>query len=89
MILLADAEAPGASAVIERIDANLADWNRAGNLQNFKLTLSLGIAEWQDGKTLDEMLDSADRKMYEQKETDAAQTLISMQAPAVSSSKTQ
>ena len=89
VILLADAEATGASAVIERIDANLADWNRAGNLQNFKLTLSLGIAEWQDGKTLDETLDSADRKMYEQKETDAAQTLISTQAPAVSSSRTQ
>ena len=89
VILLADAEATGASAVIERIDANLADWNRARNLPNFKLTLSLGFAEWQDGKTLDEMLDSADRRMYEQKETDAAQTRISRQAPAASSSRTQ
>lgn len=89
VILLADAEATGASAVIERIDANLADWNRARNLPNFELTLSLGIAEWQDGKTLDEMLDSADLKMYEQKETDAAQTLITTRAPAVSSSRTQ
>jgi diguanylate cyclase (GGDEF)-like protein len=83
VILLADAEATGASAVIERIDANLADWNRAGKLQNCKLTLSLGIAEWQDGKTLNEVLDSADRKMYEQKGTDAVQTRISTQAPQV------
>jgi PleD family two-component response regulator len=26
------------------------------------------VAEWHDGETLDEMLDRADRKMYEQKD---------------------
>jgi len=29
--------------------------------------LSIGLAEWHDGDTLDEMLDGADRRMYEHK----------------------
>ena len=45
----------------------LYDWNAAGNLEDFSISVSIGIAEWHEGDTLDEMLDGADRWMYEQK----------------------
>jgi diguanylate cyclase len=67
LILLADTASPGAQKVCQRINDKLNDWNEAGNLEKFTISLSIGIAEWHDGDTLDLMLDSADRKMYEQK----------------------
>jgi PleD family two-component response regulator len=39
----------------------------AGQLGNFQLSASIGIAEWHDGEGLDEVLDEADQKMYRQK----------------------
>jgi len=36
-------------------------------LGDFKVTLSIGRAEWTDGKTLEEVLDLADRNMYQEK----------------------
>lgn len=67
LILLSDSTAAGAQIVIDRINTRLADWNEAGNLQDVRISVSIGFAEWRDGDTLDEMLDGADRKMYEQK----------------------
>jgi diguanylate cyclase (GGDEF)-like protein len=67
LILLSDSTAAGAQIVIDRINTRLADWNEAGNLQDVRISVSIGVAEWQDGDTLDEMLDGADRRMYEQK----------------------
>jgi diguanylate cyclase (GGDEF)-like protein len=67
LILLADTNAAGAENVIERINTRLDEWNDAGNLEGFRVSVSIGIAEWRDGQTLDEVLDGADRKMYEQK----------------------
>ena len=67
LILLSDSTAAGAQIVIDRINRRLADWNEAGNLEDFPISVSIGVAEWKDGDTLDEMLDGADRKMYEQK----------------------
>jgi diguanylate cyclase (GGDEF)-like protein len=67
LILLSDSAAAGAQIVIDRINRRLADWNEAGNLKDFPISVSIGVAEWKDGDTLDEMLDGADRKMYEQK----------------------
>jgi diguanylate cyclase (GGDEF)-like protein len=67
LILLADTTASGAETVVKRIDGTLDDWNAAGNLEDFSISVSIGIAEWHEGDTLDEMLDAADRRMYEQK----------------------
>ena len=64
LIILADTSRSGAAKVIERIRAYLLDWNRAGTLDGFELSLSIGISEWSDGVTLDELLDEADRQMY-------------------------
>ena len=82
VIFLADTDTSGASSVIERIEAKLADWNRAGNLEKVALSLSVGVTEWRDGKTLDEMLDSADRKMYEQKKPNGTGTSTPADLPS-------
>jgi GGDEF domain-containing protein len=58
--------------VEQRITLKLDDWNRADNLEGFRLSLSIGAVEWKDGQTLDEILDAADRKMYERKNARSA-----------------
>ena len=36
-------------------------------LEGITLGLSIGVAEWHDGESLDEVLDVADRKMFQDK----------------------
>ena len=67
LIILADSGESGAQIVIDRINGRLADWNAAAPLENFRVSVSVGAAEWHDGDTLDEILDRADHTMYEQK----------------------
>ncbi len=67
LIILADTGAIGAGRVVQRIRKYLLDWNGAGHLDGFELTVSIGVSEWSDGRTLDEMLDAADRAMYAEK----------------------
>jgi diguanylate cyclase (GGDEF)-like protein len=64
LIILADTSSVDARYVVERIRAGLVEWNRAGHLENFELSLSMGVAEWAEGKTLTALLDSADHEMY-------------------------
>jgi diguanylate cyclase (GGDEF)-like protein len=67
LILLPDTKGEGAQKVADRVNLRLDDWNKADNLEGFRLKVSIGAVEWIDGQTLDEVLDAADRKMYEQK----------------------
>lgn len=67
LIILADTNMEGAEHVIDRIHAKIADWNTAGHLEDFEVSMSIGAVEWHEGDTLDEMLDGADRRMFEQK----------------------
>lgn len=69
LILLTDTTASGADVVTKRIYERLQEWNNAGHLENFRIALSIGVAEWRDGETLDEVLDHADRLMYEEKKS--------------------
>src|SRR6266851_1119267 len=64
LIILADTPRAGAAKVIERIAGLLLEWNQAGNLEGFELSLSIGVSEWSDGMTVDQLLDEADRGMY-------------------------
>jgi diguanylate cyclase (GGDEF)-like protein len=68
LIILADTSCADARHVVERIKTGLTEWNRAKHLEKFELSLSIGIAEWAEGKTLDDLLDGADRQMYAAKE---------------------
>ena len=72
LILLAETTSTGADIVVQRINAKLQEWNEAGQLEDFRVSLSIGVAEWRDGQTLDEVLDGADHKMYEQKDVAAS-----------------
>ena len=67
LIALANTNAAGAATVVARIQASLNDWNQSSALEGFTVSLSIGIAEWTDGETLDEVLDIADRQMYQEK----------------------
>ena len=67
LVILADADSPGGQVVVARTATLLSEWNSAGHLKNFELTFSIGLAEWSEGKTLDQMLDEADRAMYSAK----------------------
>jgi diguanylate cyclase (GGDEF)-like protein len=64
LIVLPDTPAEGAKTVVERISNRLANWNRGKHLKDFTLSLSVGIGEWADGKTFEQVLDDADQKMY-------------------------
>ncbi len=67
LLILADASRDGASQVMGRIGAYLKEWNASGHLDSFEISFSIGISEWSDGKTLDEVLDAADHDMYARK----------------------
>ena len=41
-----------AATVVDRIETSLIDWNRSSSLDDFTVSLSIGIAEWTDGKTM-------------------------------------
>jgi diguanylate cyclase (GGDEF)-like protein len=71
LIALSNTNGAGAATVVQRIQASLNDWNQSSSLDNFTVSLSIGMAEWTEGKTLDEILDVADRNMYEEKSQSA------------------
>lgn len=64
LLILADTSASGAHKVVERIHSSVEEWNHAGHLEKFELSLSLGVGEWVEDKSLDEVLDAADQNMY-------------------------
>jgi len=72
LVVLSDTNAIGAATIVARVQAALKDWNDAGTLERFYVSLSIGVAEWQEGKTLAEVLDLADRNMYGNKQHQAA-----------------
>ena len=45
LIILADTSCVNAKHVVDRITTGLTEWNRAGHLENFELSLSIGVAE--------------------------------------------
>lgn len=69
LILLADTTVAGAQNVLKRIHERVEEWNQTKTLENFRLSLSIGTAEWQDGESLDEVLDRADHLMYDEKKS--------------------
>ena len=74
LVILADT--CQADKVIERINGYVRERNGAGNLDDFELSLSIGVAQWSDGKTLDEILDLTDHDMYAAKAASKIQSTI-------------
>lgn len=69
LIILADTStAHGAEVVTSRITKTVEEWNHSGHLQNYVLRLSIGLADWSQEKTLDQVLNEADQNMYARKD---------------------
>ena len=67
LVILADAPLEGAQVAAARVEKSVDDWNRAGHLEGFNLTLSIGLAQWSAEQTLDQALIAADQHMYADK----------------------
>jgi diguanylate cyclase (GGDEF)-like protein len=69
LIILADTSADeGAEIVKARLAKSMEEWNSAGHLKDFTMTLSVGMANWSEGQTLDYVLHDADLRMYAAKQ---------------------
>jgi diguanylate cyclase (GGDEF)-like protein len=51
---------------LDRLAANIASWNASNNL-DYKMGLTWGYARYEKGKTIEQVLDEADRMMLEAK----------------------
>lgn len=69
LLILADATMEGAQRVATRILKSVEDWNAQDQLKDLKVSLSIGLAEWTEGTTLDQLLMKADMEMYALKNT--------------------
>jgi diguanylate cyclase (GGDEF)-like protein len=67
LVILADAPREDAEIVRSRVERFLQDWNQGGHLKDFKLALSVGAAAWEQGKTVDQVMNEADQAMYSEK----------------------
>jgi diguanylate cyclase (GGDEF)-like protein len=85
LVILVDTSSLNARTVVERITAYVRDWNSAGHLAGFDLSLSIGRSEWVSGNTLDQVLDAADRDMYSRKLPEGRPTNLTSLHPAESS----
>lgn len=74
LIILGDTGVEGSRVVATRIAKSVEDSNSEGNLSGFDLTLSIGLAEWSEEKTLDQILNEADQNMYSTKEAQRSAT---------------
>ena len=74
LTIVSDASAAEARKVVDRMQASVGEWNKNSHLEGRSISLSIGVAEWTDGKTIDEVLDVADQDMYAQKATRASQS---------------
>ena len=68
LVILAEAAMEGAQIAVNRVEKSLDDWNKSGQLPGFELSLSIGVAEWTPGQTLDQVLTEADQRMYSMKD---------------------
>ncbi len=64
LVILADSPKENVDIVRNRIDKFVQDWNHGDHLKDFELVLSVGASSWGQGKTIDEIMNEADREMY-------------------------
>jgi diguanylate cyclase (GGDEF)-like protein len=67
IVILADTTSGGADTVIKRIKKCFDSWNDRTPLLNFELSVSIGVSEWKNGQTLQDIVNQADQEMYSMK----------------------
>jgi diguanylate cyclase (GGDEF)-like protein len=85
LTIVSDASAVEAMKVVERMQTAVNDWNKAAHLEGCDISLSIGLAEWTDGKTIDEVLDLADQQMYAKKAESGSESSPRARATSTSS----
>ena len=85
LTIVSDASALEARKVVERMHNSVSEWNKGAHLEDCNISLSIGVAEWTDGKTLDEVLDVADQNMYARKAEQASPSPRNVRAATTAS----
>ncbi len=67
LVVLESPKEHTAEKSLERLKANVAAWNKANTTVDYKMGLTVGFAHYETGKRIEEVLDDADRKMFEAK----------------------
>ncbi len=67
LVILADTGRADAAKVYDRMNKFVEEWNGEDHLEGFELSFSVGASEWQDGRTVEEVLEEADRELYANK----------------------
>lgn len=67
ILILADATRDAAQNVSLRLSRYLDEWNSKKHVDDLQLSLSVGMAEFREGLSFDEVLDAADSDMYANK----------------------
>jgi diguanylate cyclase (GGDEF)-like protein len=67
-LLLVNAKIPTATVALERIRAQVMQYDWEVIAADLRLTVSVGIAAWRPGETLTQVLNRADAALYEAKE---------------------
>ncbi len=67
LVILADTGRGDAAKVNDRMNKFVEEWNGEDHLEGFELSFSVGASEWQDGRTVEEVLEDADRELYANK----------------------
>jgi diguanylate cyclase (GGDEF)-like protein len=71
LIILPDTSTTGAVIVVNRIKESVQNWSGDNNLKRLSLSVSIGISEWNEGETLDSVLNDSDQDMYSEKRSSA------------------
>lgn len=67
VLVMPDTTEKQAGCALQRLLGSVVRWNQNPEIQDVHLSMSVGIAEYRNGVTVGELIDEADRKMYETK----------------------
>lgn len=68
LVMLNDTDEPQAALALDRLQKAVDKWNAAGRVPDYEMALSWGVAVYTKGATFNDVLDAADRRMYENKQ---------------------
>ncbi len=67
LVILPDTSERQAQRTVQRLVNAVERWNAAGNLPGYRMSLSCGVATYQRGMNLQQIIDLADERMYADK----------------------
>jgi diguanylate cyclase (GGDEF)-like protein len=73
LVILPDTSERQAQRTVQRLVSAVEGWNAAGNLPGYRMSLSCGVATYQRGMNLQQIIDLADERMYADKPAKVSQ----------------